>query len=87
LNRIWLHGLRNYGLEQADNYYNALFDRFEELAENPYLYQSVDHIREGYRRSPCGVDNIYYRINSQYIEMMNVVGRQDIVLVNPNWTL
>jgi toxin ParE1/3/4 len=42
LNRIWLHGLRNYGLEQADNYYNALFDRFEELAENPYLYQSVD---------------------------------------------
>lgn len=78
LSRIWLHGLRTYGLEQADKYYNDLFDRFEEIAENPYIYQVVDHIREGYRRSSCGVDNIYYRVNDQEVEIMNIIGRQNI---------
>jgi len=78
LDRIWLRGLKEYGLEQADKYYNALFDRFEELADNPYLYQLVDDIRQSYRRSPCGVDTIYYRINGGCVEIMNIIGRQDI---------
>ena len=78
LERIQLRGFKEYGLEQADKYYNALFDRFEELADNPYLYQAVDDIREHYRRSPCGVDTIYYRIDGDYVEIMNIIGRQDI---------
>ena len=78
LERIWLRGFKEYGLEQADKYYYAFFERFEELAENPYLYQAVDDIREGYRRSPCGVDSIYYRINGDTIEIMSIIGRQDI---------
>jgi len=28
LNRIWLRGLEEFGVEQADKYYNALLDRF-----------------------------------------------------------
>ncbi|MFT5665583.1 MAG: toxin ParE1/3/4 [Gammaproteobacteria bacterium] len=78
LDRIWLRGLKMYGLEQADKYYNALFDRFSELAETPYLYQVVDDIRMGYRRSPCGVDSIYYRISGETVEIMNIIGRQDL---------
>jgi toxin ParE1/3/4 len=78
LERIWLRGLKEYGLEQADKYYDAFFERFEELAENPYLYQAVDDIREGYRRSPCGVDSIYYRIDGDTVEIMSIIGRQDI---------
>lgn len=62
LERIWLYGLQEYGLDQADKYYHALFDRFEEIAINPLSYPSVNHIREGYRRCVCGVDAIYYRI-------------------------
>ena len=78
LDRIWLRGLREYGLEQADKYYNALFNRFAELADNPYLYQAVDDIRQGYRRSPCGVNTIYYRIKGEMVEIMNIIGRQDV---------
>ncbi len=37
LNRIWFRGLGDYGVEQADRYYNAFFERFKELAENLYL--------------------------------------------------
>ena len=55
LNRIYRRGVREYGEVQADQYYNALFDRFDQLTKQPYLYQAVDDIREGYRRSVwCG---------------------------------
>ena len=79
LNRIWLYGFERYGQQQADRYYHALFDRFEEIANNPYLYQAVDHIREGYRRSACGVDAIYYRVNGEVVEIINILGKQDLI--------
>ena len=75
--RIHQRGVREHGETQADKYYAAFFDRFEQLAEQPYLYQAVDYIREGYRRSVCGVDSIYYRIAGDTVEIMNILGRQD----------
>jgi len=42
------------------------------------LYPTVDDIREGYRRSVCGTDSIYYRIEVQTIEIMAVIGQQDV---------
>ena len=78
LKRIYLHGFDKWGEAQADQYYNNLYDHFETIAEQPYLFQPVDFIRKGYRRSICGVDSIYYRIDINYIEIMAIVGRQDI---------
>jgi len=78
LRRIYRRGLREYGEAQADEYYNALFDRFEQIAEQPFLYPAVDDIREGYRRSVCGVDSIYYRIEGGMVEIMAIIGRQDL---------
>ena len=75
--RIHQRGVREYGQTQADTYYAAFFDRFEQLAEQPYLYQAVDDIREGYRRCVCGVDSIFYRIDSDTVEIMNIIERQD----------
>jgi toxin ParE1/3/4 len=78
LRRIYRRGLREYGEARADAYYNALFDRFEEISEQPLLYPAVDDIREGYRRSVCGVDSIYYRIEGGTVEIMAILGRQDV---------
>ena len=78
LKRIYRRGLREHGEVQADKYYNAFFDRFEQLAQQPLLYQAVDDIRDGYRRSVCGVDSIYYRIDGETVEIMAIIGRQDI---------
>ncbi len=75
--RIYQRGVSEYGEEQADKYFSAFFDRFEQIAANPYLYQSVDFIRQGYRRSVCGVDSIYYRIEGDTVEIMSILGRQD----------
>jgi toxin ParE1/3/4 len=70
--------ISEYGDALADQYYDAFFDRFEELAEQPYLYQAVDEIREGYRRSVCGVDSTYYRVKGDTVEIMAILGQQDL---------
>jgi len=69
--------VRRFGEAQADKYYLAFFDQFEQIAEQPYLYQAVGHIREGYRRCVCGVDSIYYRNKGNMVEIMSILGRQD----------
>jgi toxin ParE1/3/4 len=69
--------IKKWGEAQADKYYNDFFDRFEQLAKQPCLYQPVDYIRKGYRRSVCGVDSIYYRIEDNTFEIMNILRNQD----------
>ena len=76
LRRIYFYGLEKWGEEQADKYYSAFFERFEKIAENPYMYQAVDNIRKGYRHSVCGSDTIYFRINENIVEIMAIIGRQ-----------
>ena len=78
LARIYWRGRLEYTEAQADRYYEAFIKRFEELAEAPRKYQAVDHIREGYRRSVCGVDGIYYRLSGDMVEIMRILGQQDI---------
>jgi toxin ParE1/3/4 len=76
--RIYNRGLQQWGETRADAYYNDFFDRFEQLVQQPYLYQAVDDIREGYRRSVCGVDSIYYRVDGDTVEIMAIIGQQDL---------
>ena len=47
LARIYWRGVEEFGELQAERYYEMLFKRFDEIAEAPYKYQAVDHIREG----------------------------------------
>jgi len=78
LTRIYRRGLREYGEAQADKYYKNFFERFEQLEAQPLLYQAVDDIRLGYRRSVCGMDSIYYRIDGETVEIMAIIGQQDL---------
>ena len=77
LSEIYTDGFSRWGEVQADIYYDRLLKRFDQLLEQPYLYQGVDHIRAGYRRSVCGVHSIYYRINDNTVEIMRVLKLQD----------
>jgi toxin ParE1/3/4 len=76
--RIWLYGARKFGISQADKYYNAFFHQFEVIANDPLRFPSVDYIRKGYRRCISGVDSIYYRVVDGIVEVMAIIGRQDI---------
>ena len=76
--RIHQYGFQKFGEIQADIYFNTFFDYFERIAERPMSYESVDYIKEGYRRCVCGPDSIYFRINDSVVEIMAIIGRQDI---------
>lgn len=76
--RIHHFGVEKFGMAQADKYFNSFFDYFEIIAQQPFAFESVDYIKTGYRRCPCGVDSIYYRIEEDIVEIMAIIGRQDL---------
>ncbi len=76
--RIHHYGVRKFGAKQADKYFNSFFDYFDMIAEQPFSFEAVDYIKQGYRRCVCGVDSIYYKINGNVIEIMVIIGKQDL---------
>lgn len=76
--RIHQYGVKKFGIHQADVYFNSFFEYFNIIAERPYSFESVDFIKVGYRRCVCGSDSIYYKINNNIVEIMNIIGRQDV---------
>lgn len=76
--RIHHYGVKKFGIAQADKYYDSFFDYFEIIAQRPFSFESVDFIKKGYRRCVCGSDSIYYKINKDIIEIMTIIGRQDL---------
>lgn len=74
--RIYHWGFKRYGQAQADRYFAAFFDHFDQLAEQPLSYP-VSDIRDGYRRSVCGSDNVYYRVRNGVVEIMAIIGAHD----------
>lgn len=77
LYRIWIYGAERFGVKQADKYFRAFFHVFGQIADGPYQYPSVDHIRPGYLRAVSGVDSIYYQVKRDIVEIMAIIGRQD----------
>lgn len=76
--RIHHYGVEKFGMTQADKYFESFFKYFEIIAERPFSFESVDYIKIGYRRYPCGVDSIYYKINENIVEIVTIIGRQDL---------
>ena len=76
--RIHQFGVKKFGITQADKYFYSFFDYFEIIAQRPFSFESVDYIKEGYRRCSCGSDTIYYRINDSMVEIMAIIGMQDL---------
>ena len=76
--RIHHYGVSKFGMVQADKYFETFFEYFEIIAERPYSFESVEYIKKKYRRCPCGTDSIYYRINEGIVEIMTIIGRQDL---------
>jgi len=78
LERLYERGILLYGLESADRYYDGLIKRFCDLVEHPHLWQAVDSIKIGYRRSVYASHSIYYYIEGEDIIIMRILGKEDI---------
>ncbi len=71
-------GIYRFGEIQAEKYYNAFFRQFKIICKNPYLFPAVDYIKKGYKKCVCGSDTIYYYISENYVEIIAIIGSQDI---------
>jgi toxin ParE1/3/4 len=76
--RIHHYGIEKFGVAQADQYFDSFFKYFDIIAQQPFSFESVDYIKTGYRRCVCGSDSIFYRLNNGVVEIMAIVGRQDL---------
>ncbi|WP_269240333.1 type II toxin-antitoxin system RelE/ParE family toxin [Flavobacterium limnophilum] len=75
--RIFEYGLWRFGLQQANKYYDMLFDCFNKIASNPFMFPVVTKYRDVDRFCVCGVDTIYFNIKGNEIEIITIIGRQD----------
>ncbi len=76
---IFNDGIDRFGVTRALNDQNGLKQRFRELTEQARLYASVDPIHKGYRRSVYHAHSIYYRVESEHILIVRILGRQNPV--------
>ena len=76
--RIHKYGVEKFGMIQADKYFDSFFENFETIAKNPFYFESVDYIKAGYRRCVSGSDSIYYKVNNDIVEIMAIIGKQDL---------
>ncbi len=72
--RIHHYGIEKFGMAQADSF----FEYFDIIAQRPFSFESVDFIKTGYRRCVCGSDSIYFKVNNNIVEIMAIIGRQDL---------
>ena len=71
--RIHQYGVKNFGMIQADKYFDSFFEHFEIIAHQPFSFKSVDHIRKHYRRCVSGVDSIYFKVNEKTVDIIAIM--------------
>jgi toxin ParE1/3/4 len=54
-----------------------LFDCFDKISSNPYMFPKVSNYKNVERFCVCGVDTIYFNIIGNEIEIITIIGRQD----------
>ena len=74
---IALYGLQQFGLRKAQEYHDGLEAKFNAIAQNPQLYQAVEHIRPGYRHCVYREHTIYYRVDAEGVLIVRILRSQD----------
>ena len=64
---------QRWGVEQRNKYLAQLDDAFHQLANNPELGKSCDHIKRGYRKFPVASHVIYYQTHASLIKVIRVL--------------
>ncbi len=75
--QIYQYCISQFGATQAELYFDAFFEQFSVIANNAFAFESVHHIKHGYRPCPYGSDTIYFRIQDDLVEIMAIIGRLD----------
>jgi toxin ParE1/3/4 len=73
LDEIWDYTTDRWGLDQAETYIRALWQRIEAVAANPAMGQDCSEIRAGYSKIACGSHVLFYRVVAGGIDVVRVL--------------
>ncbi|PVX45596.1 toxin ParE1/3/4 [Flavobacterium sp. 103] len=80
INKIWIYTAENWSIEQADRYYNLLFDEIEYIVDNFVMARDFGNVRKNYRCSKVKSHLVFFKkIESNEIEVIRILHeRMDI---------
>ena len=80
INKIWNYTAGNWSLEQADRYYNLIYDEIEYIVRNFELASDFSKIRKSYKYSKVKSHLIFFKKDkNNEIEIVRVLHeRMDI---------
>ena len=79
IEEIWVYTLEKWSVEQANRYYNLIFDEISFICKNINAGKSMEHVRKGYRASKVKFHLIFYRILNNTVEIIRILHeRMDI---------
>lgn len=76
LEEIWLYTVEKWSVEQADRYYQLIFDEIYYICKNSKAGTSMEHVRIGYRASKVKSHLIFYRPLRDKIEIIRILHEQ-----------
>ena len=79
IEEIWVYTLEKWSVDQANRYYNLIFDEISFICKNINAGKSMEHVRKGYRASKVKFHLIFYRILNNTVEIIRILHeRMDI---------
>ena len=79
LEEIWIYTVEKWSIEQADRYYNLVFDEINYICKHINTGKSMEHIRKDYRAAKVKSHLIFYRVVNDTIEIIRILHeRMDI---------
>jgi toxin ParE1/3/4 len=76
LEEIWFYTFEKWLKEQADRYYNLIFNEINYISKNVSAGKSMEHVRKGYRATKVKSHLIFYKIVNDTIEIIRILHEQ-----------
>jgi toxin ParE1/3/4 len=79
LEEIWLYTADKWSIDQADRYYQLIFDEIDFICRNPKSGKPMEWIRKGYRAAKVKFHLIFYRVEKETVQIIRILHeRMDI---------
>ena len=80
INKIWIYTEENWSEEQADRYYNLIFDEIDYIVANFEMARDFENVRKNYKFSKVKSHYIFFKkIKINEIEVIRILHeRMDI---------
>lgn len=74
INDIWMYTAENWSVEQADRYYNLIFDEIEYIVGDFQMARDFSRVRQNYRYSKVKSHLIFFKkTHNDLIEIVRVL--------------